>query len=217
MNTRKILACLAALLLISTSALAQGGRLAEEADDAYNKGFYFNAIELYKKAYTVEKKAAVKAELIFKVAESYRMIGDVQQAQVWYEKANKAQFTDPIAHFWIAEMQRQQGKYADAIASYNRYKEKKSNDPRTEAGIAACQMAQKWKDSPTRYSVDPEVLLNTPSLITAPHSPTRRMRALFSRALVPLPPVPIPMPLLGRPSPTSSPAPVIAWVNGANR
>lgn len=168
MTTRKILASLAACLLFSTVAMAQGGRLADEADDAYNKGFYFNAIELYKKAYTVEKKAPVKAELIFKVAESYRMIGDVQQAQVWYEKANKAQFTDPIAHFWIAEMLRQQGKYADAIASYNRYKEKKSNDPRADAGIAACQMAQKWKDSPTRYSVDPEVLLNTPSFDYSP-------------------------------------------------
>jgi hypothetical protein len=26
------------------------------------KGFYFNAIELYKKAYTVEKKASTKAD-----------------------------------------------------------------------------------------------------------------------------------------------------------
>lgn len=162
MITRKILTTIAACLLLTSMAFAQGGRLADEADDAYNKGFYFNAIELYKKAYTVEKKAAVKAELIFKVAESYRELGDVQQAQVWYEKANKAQYTDPVTYFWIGEMQKQQGMYAEAIASYNKYKEKKSNDPRAEAGIAACQMAQKWKDSPTRYTVDPEVLLNTP-------------------------------------------------------
>lgn len=162
MITRKILASLSMCLLLSTMAVAQGGRLADEANDAYRKGFYFNAIELYKKAYTVEKKAATKAELIFMVAESYRMLGDVQQAQVWYEKANKAQYTDPVVYFWIGEMQKQQGKYAEAIASYNKYKEKKSNDPRADAGIAACQMAQQWKDSPTRYTVDPEVLLNTP-------------------------------------------------------
>ena len=149
MTIRKILVCLSALFLSSTMVLAQGGRLADEADDAFTKGFYFNAIELYKKAYTVEKKAPVKAELIFKVAESYRMIGDVAQAQVWYEKANKAQYTDPITYYWIGQMQKQQGLYAEAIASYNKYKEKKSNDPRADAGIAACQMAQKWKDSPT--------------------------------------------------------------------
>ena len=50
MTTRKILVSLAACLLTTTMAFAQGGRLAEEADDAFNKGFYFNAIELYKKA-----------------------------------------------------------------------------------------------------------------------------------------------------------------------
>ncbi len=167
MMIRKILAGLSLCLLFTSTAVAQG-RLADEADEAYKKGFYFNAIELYKKAYTVEKKAAVKAELIYKVAESYRMIGDVQQAQVWYEKANKAQYTDPVTYYWIGEMQRQQGLFAEAIASYNKYKEKKSNDMRADAAIAACQMAQQWKDSPTRYSVDPEVLLNTPQYDYSP-------------------------------------------------
>jgi peptidoglycan-associated lipoprotein len=160
MTTRKILATLFVSFLCTTAVLAQG-RLAEEADLAFDKGFYFNAIELYKKAYTVEKKAGTKAELIYKVAESYRLLGDPQQAQVWYEKANKAQLEDPTGYYWIGEMLKQQGKYADAIVAYNKYKEKRPNDVRAAAGIAACQMAQKWKDEPTRYSVDPEVLLNT--------------------------------------------------------
>jgi peptidoglycan-associated lipoprotein len=161
MMIRKILASFSAGLLFSTAAMAQG-KLAEEADDAFQKGFYFNAIELYKKAYTVEKKASDKAVLIFKVAESYRILGDAQQAEVWYDKANKAQYPDPITYYWIGESLKQQGKYAEAIAAYNRYKEKKPGDARADAAIAACQTAQKWKDSPTRYSVDPEVLLNTP-------------------------------------------------------
>lgn len=162
MITRKFLSSLLLTFCFSTIAMAQAGRLAEEADDAFNKGFFFNAIELYKKAYTVEKKASVKAELIYKVAESYRMLGDVQQAQVWYEKANKAQLADPTGYYWIGEMLKQQGKYADAIAAFNKYKEKKPGDTRADASIAACQMAQQWQDSPTRYTVDPEVLLNTP-------------------------------------------------------
>ncbi|HMC96231.1 MAG TPA: OmpA family protein, partial [Flavobacteriales bacterium] len=108
------------------------------------------------------------AELIYKVAESYRALGDVQQAQVWYEKANKAQLADPTGYYWIGEMLKQQGKYAEAIAAFNKYKEKKPGDPRADAGIAACQMAQQWVDSPTRYSVDPEVLLNTPQYDLSP-------------------------------------------------
>ncbi len=177
MITRKILGSLLVSLLFTTVTLAQS-RLAEEADQAYEKGFYFNAIELYKKAYTVEKKASTKAELIFKVAESYRALGDVQQAQLWYEKANKAQYDDPISYFYVAEMLKQQGKYADAIAAYNKYKEKKPNDARADAGIAACQMAQKWKDSPTRYTVDPEVLLNTPQYDFTPSFSDKKNEAV---------------------------------------
>jgi peptidoglycan-associated lipoprotein len=139
-----------------------------EANDAFSKGFYFNAIELYKKAYTVEKKASVKAELIFKVAESYRALGDMPQAEQWYERANKAQYPDPITYYYVGESLKRQGKYAEAITAYNRYKEKKPGDIRAEQAIAACQMAQKWKDSPTRYSVDPEVMLNTPQMDFSP-------------------------------------------------
>ncbi|MBK6411229.1 MAG: hypothetical protein IPF78_16385 [Flavobacteriales bacterium] len=76
---------------------------AEEADEAFNKGFFYNAIEMYNKAYTTEKKAGEKAVLIFKVAQAYRALGDGENAQVWYEKANKAQYPDPITYYYIGE------------------------------------------------------------------------------------------------------------------
>ncbi len=161
MITQRSLIVLVLCTLFSPVLLAQN-KVAEEADVAFEKGFYFNAIELYKKAYTVEKQASVKAELVFKVAEAYRMLGDAEQAEVWYEKANKAQYTDPITYYWIGEMLKEQGKYEDAIVAYNRFKEKRPNDARAEAGIAGSEMALQWKDNPTRYTVDPEVLLNTP-------------------------------------------------------
>ncbi|MBX2973962.1 MAG: OmpA family protein [Flavobacteriales bacterium] len=161
MTTRKLLASLFVSIVFASTAAAQG-KLAEEADDAFKKGFYFNAIELYKKAYTSERTASVKAGLIFKVGEAYRALGDAQQAAVWYDKANKAQYADPVTYLYIGDMLKQEGKYAEAIAAYNRFKEKKPGDARADAGIAESQQAQKWKDSPTRYSVAPEVLLNTP-------------------------------------------------------
>ena len=163
MSTRKILAFLSFTLLYTGTALAQG-KLAEEADEAFKNGYYYNATELYKKAFVTESKMAVKSELIFKVGECYRMLGDAQQAEVWYEKANKAQYPDPITYYYIGESLKEQGKYAEAIVSYNKYKEKKPGDMKADAGIAACTQAQKWKDDPSRYSVDPEVLLNTQQL-----------------------------------------------------
>ncbi|MBL8003115.1 MAG: OmpA family protein [Flavobacteriales bacterium] len=161
MSTRKFWTSIAFCTLFTTVGFAQSN-LAKEADAAYKDGFYFNAIELYKKAYTTEKKAADKAAYIFKVGECYRALGDAQSAQVWYEKANKAQYPDPVTYLYIGDALKEQGKYAEAISAYNKYKEKMPNDVRAEAGINTCTLAQTWKDSPSRYDVSPEVLLNTP-------------------------------------------------------
>jgi peptidoglycan-associated lipoprotein len=161
MSTRKFWISFTFSTLFATLTFGQG-KLADEADAAFKDGFYFNAIELYKKAYTTEKKASDKASHIFKVGECYRALGDAQSAQVWYEKANKAQYPDPITYFYIGESLKEQGKYAEAIVAYTKYKEKNPGDARADAGINACQIAQTWKDSPSRYDVSPEVLLNTP-------------------------------------------------------
>ncbi len=160
MSIRKFLACLSVSVLCVSAAMGQ--KAAEEADDAFKKGFYYNAIELYKKAYTNERSASGKATLIFKTAEAYRVLGDAQNAAVWYEKANKAQYPDPVTYFWIGEMLKEQGKYAEAVVAFNKYKEKNPGDSRADASLAACQLAQTWTDNPSRYTVDPEVLLNTP-------------------------------------------------------
>ncbi len=167
MSMRKILACITLSLLSATAALAQS-KLAEEADEAFKAGQYFNAIEGYKKAYTEEKKASEKAAIIFKIGECYRKLGDGPNSQVWYEKANKAQYTDPITYYYIGEALKTQGKYAEAIAAYNKYKEKNPGDSRADASLASCQQAQAWKDAPSRYQVDPEVLLNTPQYDFSP-------------------------------------------------
>ena len=180
MSMRNLLTTIGLGLLFSTASMAQG-KLAEEADDAFNKGFYFNAIELYKKAYTVEKKASTKAELIFKVGESYRALGDMEQAEIWYDKANKAQYPEPITYYWIGESLKQQGKYKEAILAYNRYKEKKPADMRADAGIAASELALKWQEDPTRYDVAPEVMLNTPQMdFTATYGDVTNSTVVFS-------------------------------------
>lgn len=160
MSMRKILACMTFSLLSATVAMAQGS-LTEDADAAFKAGQYFNAIEGYKKAYTEEKKASEKAAIIFKIGECYRKLGDGPNSQVWYEKANKAQYTDPITYYYIGEALKTQGKYAEAIVAYNKYKEKNPGDTRADASLASCQQAQAWKDAPSRYQVDPEVLLNS--------------------------------------------------------
>lgn len=134
----------------------------DDADHAlYKEGKYFEAIEMYKKAYTKEPGRDVKAEIIFKIAESYRLSDQTEQAEVWYDKSILAQYPDPIARMHLGDMKMQNGYYDEALIEYQKYAAEVPSDPRGKVGIEAAKEAQKWIDSPENYIVEPEVLLNS--------------------------------------------------------
>lgn len=156
----KLLAGLALALLFSTNVMAQKN-FSKDADKAFDNKEYFNAIELYKKAFTKAKKKEDKAFIIFRTAECYRLIGDFKQAEAWYTKTIKANYTDPKATLYLADAKKVQEKYNEALIEYKNYKGLVPSDPRGEDGAKSCELAQKWKDAPTRYKVDNMALINT--------------------------------------------------------
>lgn len=156
----KLTAGLAIFLLFSTHAVAQKN-FSKDADKAFDNKEYFNAIELYKKAYTKAKRKEDKALIIFMTAECYRMINDNKQAEAWYTKAIKANYPDPKAELYLADAKKAQEKYNEALIEYNNYKKQVPSDPRGEDGAKSCELAQKWKDNPTRYKVENVAQLNT--------------------------------------------------------
>ena len=134
----------------------------EDADFAlYQEEKYHEAIELYKKAYTKEKGSDVKAEIIFKIAEAYRLSDETEQAAVWYDKAILAQYQDPIAYLHLGEMKMKLGQYDEAIVQFQKYIAANPSDPRGQLGVESAQEAQKWSDNPTKYIVEPVVLINS--------------------------------------------------------
>jgi peptidoglycan-associated lipoprotein len=134
----------------------------EDADHAlYKEEKYFEAIELYKKAYVKEKGRDVKAEIIYKIAESYRLSDQTEQAEVWYDKSIIAQYADPIAILHLADMKMQNGRYDEALVEYQKYVAEKPSDPRGKLGIEAAEKAQQWADKPQNYIVEPVVLINS--------------------------------------------------------
>jgi peptidoglycan-associated lipoprotein len=132
-----------------------------EADVAFSGFKFYQAIEMYKKAYTKEKKNAIKSEILFKIAECYRLKEDGKQAAVWYNKSIKAKYDDPIAIYYVADIYKTQGRYEEAIVEFNKYKAANPGDKRAEDGIKSCESAKEWKDNPTRTVVNPMSLLNS--------------------------------------------------------
>ena len=148
------------ITVLSLTVTAQKNYKAE-ADIAFSGFKYYKAIEMYKKAYSKETKKEVKSEILFQIDECYRGKKDGKQAAVWYGKAGKAKYQDPIALFYIAEIYKSQGKYEDAIAQYNKYKAANPNDKRADLGIESCESSKKWQDAPSRTIVNPMPLINS--------------------------------------------------------
>ncbi len=152
MKLNKHLSVLAAALVLTLQVFAQSSKT-KKADEAYDNWQYGNAIELYKKALTKIENRTQKAEALFRLAECYRHINDLKNAENNYAKAIKAKYPDPRAQLYLADCQKAQEKYTDAITSYTAYSKLVPNDPRGENGVKSCTLAQTWKDNPTRHEV----------------------------------------------------------------
>jgi len=134
----------------------------EKAENAFANKAYFESIDLYKKAYAKEKKPQEKARLIFMIGESYAAILDYEQSEVWFGKAIKAKYSDPIVYYRLAFALQNQGKYKNALRRYKQYFQNVNDDPVAELDKEACESAQSWVNNPTKFLVTPEVQLNSP-------------------------------------------------------
>ncbi len=175
---------LALTLLFSVNAKAQKN-FSKDAEKAFDNYEYFNAIELYKKAYTKAKKKEEKALIIFRTAECYRLIGDNKQSEAWYLKAIKANYAEPKAKLYLADAKKAQEKYNEALIEYNNYKKEMPSDPRGEDGAKSCELAQKWKDNPTRYKVENMTLLNSKDPDFSPTYADKKYNKLYFTSMRP--------------------------------
>lgn len=174
----KLFSIIVVSLLFSTHLFAQKNFL-DEANTAFSNKQYFNSIELYKKAYTKEKTKEGKAYIIFRTGEAYRMIGDSKQAEAWYTKAVKAGYGDPKAVLYLADAKKSQEKYNEALIEYNNYKKLVPDDPKGDMGAKSCELAQKWKDTPTRYVVENLSMINTKDPDFAPAYEDKKYTKLY--------------------------------------
>jgi peptidoglycan-associated lipoprotein len=163
-NFKKLALTTTAVIAIAFSVTAQKNFL-KDADMAYEHHQYFNAIELYKQAYTKVKKADAKARILFRTGESYQQINDLKGAETYYSKAIKAKYPDPIAILNLADVLKAQKKYPEAIVEYNNYKKEMPSDPRGENGVKSSELAQQWMDAKntpeTRLKVENMALINS--------------------------------------------------------
>ncbi len=165
--------------LVGLAPLKAQKNFQEDAKQQFENGAYFKARELYKKAYSNAREPSLKAKFIFKIAETYRLTREYEQAEVWYRKAIKAQYKDPMAIYRLGQSLKLQGKYEEAITEFQNYKKKKPDDPRAKKGIGSSKKAKEWMDEPTRHKVKAQVLINSKKRDFAPCYANRRQTQII--------------------------------------
>lgn len=152
MRLTKIVLLLIASLAFNFNAFAQGKQL-KKAEIAFDQYEFHKAMIHFKRAYSKSSDRSQKIEMSFKLAECARKIGNYRQAESYYKRAIKMRYDDPIALLYLAMMQRNLGKFEDAIKTFGLYNEKVPGDLRSQEAIEACELAIEWTENPTRYAV----------------------------------------------------------------
>ena len=103
----------------------------------------------------------MKAEIIFKQAECYRLSGDIKRSQSYYKRAIKAKYPDVIVYLRYGDVLRMQEDYEEAKEQYKKYIKLNPSDVNGEIGLKSCDFALKWKDTPTQYKIMLMPLVNS--------------------------------------------------------
>lgn len=142
------------LVIITQPLEAQKKEKDSRAQAAYEAGEYYKAIDLYKNAFSKVSDNEKKAEIVFRIAECYRIVGEPRQAALRYKQAIQLDYQDPMMYLRYGQALMRYEKFKDAGEQFQLYKELVPDDPRGEWGIESARVAQDWVDNPTGYIVE---------------------------------------------------------------
>src|SRR5512136_616431 len=160
---KRLLFFIIILITVTSAEVSAQKRKTERAYETFNAGEYFDAIDQFKDAYSKTKKAdkSTRSELVFMIAECYRLTNDPKNAETWYKLAVKSAYSKPEAQYYLAESIKKNGKYQQAVDEFKKYKQITPGDARADQEIRSCELAMEWLRNPEAYKVDELKELNS--------------------------------------------------------
>lgn len=147
---------------------AQKRSPAKNADMAFERGQYYQAIERYKKAYKKTRKKKFEDErmrITYQLGECYRLTDNVRQAAVQYKRVGKSEFpkSTPIYYLHYGDVLKRTEKYDEALINYNLYTQAVPDDPRGQRAADDIKYIKEWLENPSKYEVTRVKALNSKS------------------------------------------------------
>ncbi|NCC72216.1 MAG: tetratricopeptide repeat protein [Sphingobacteriia bacterium] len=145
------------------SANAQS-RKAQAADDDFENLRYSLAIPKYKKAYARSKRNKVERNRIsYQMAECYRLTNQTKRAEAFYKRLTRVNYDriEPLVLLRLADMQRANGDYEDALTNYETFLERVPDDELGLTGLESCKLAIEWEKNPANFTIESVKKINS--------------------------------------------------------
>lgn len=136
-----------------------------DADDALERGEYFDAQAIYRKVYnkmTKKEERPARGEVAFKMGKCYEKLNMAVNASKAFQNALRYEYPDSTLFLHLGRALQGEGKYKQAIEAYENYLSYAPKNRLAEEGIAGCRLAIAQKQKPkTRYVVKNAKIFNT--------------------------------------------------------
>ena len=133
----------------------QAFTLCAQRNADFRKGFKRYKALKYAEAipYFMSSVAAdTSEETVYYLATSYRKINDYENAANWYAKlVKKERWAQDEDYYYYGIVLKNQGKYQEAMAQFQKYKEKRPGDPAADQMLASCRYAIQLQNSQENY------------------------------------------------------------------
>lgn len=155
--------------------------LYEEADVAFNRRGYFEASSDYVAAYAkVKSDVDLKAYCAFQAGECMRLLHNPRGAAEWYDKALGLKYasSNPEIYLLYGDVLRDQEDFYGAMEWYDKYGDNGDRsvaDARIEAADVAAIAVE---EPPSRFIVEPMIVVNSPSYDFAPVYASKKSNVL---------------------------------------
>ena len=163
---KRILYIMVGLMLatvVLSLASCKGPKL-READEAYDRGEYFDAATIYHKLYNRYNRKEdqwLRGELAFQLGMCYLKLNQGNRATTAFQNAMRYEYEDSTLLLRLAQAQQREGQYKAAINNYEAYLEMYPDDWEALNGLRGCELAPQWKEEGSRYIVKQDKVLNS--------------------------------------------------------
>lgn len=134
------------------------------ADEAYDRGEYFDAATQYRKVYNYynqKQDSWIRGEVAFQMGMCYLKLGQGNRAAAAFQNAIRYEYEDSTTLLRLAQSQQLEGQWNEAVKNYRAYLDMFPGDREALLGVRGCELAPEWKEAGSRYIVKPYKMFNS--------------------------------------------------------